>query len=929
MKKIALIDAYGFVFRAYHSLPPLKRDDSTPVGAVYGYTNMLIKLLAGLNVSHVAVIFDSGSKTFRNEIYPQYKANRPPCPEDLIPQFAIVREATQALNLIALEKKGFEADDIIATLAKKSAKDGFEVLIVSSDKDLMQLIDDNISMYDAMKNKIIKANEVREKFFVDPKQVLDVLSLIGDSSDNVPGVKGIGPKNASQLILEFGSLENIYNHLDDIKQLKKKQMLIENHSNALLSKKLIKLDENVELDITLEDLQLKAINPINLIKFLQQQNFYSLISKIKKEFNITQDQLITDQNPDNEIKINNEENKITYFEITNINDLNKLHYNAIKNGVITIDYFLNNNELDLITLSTSENNCKCDEIFYLKIKKNNFVHSDPIPDLFALDDNVNLNKNINEFEISSIFKILEDPSIRKIFFSSKKFFKYLYQYNLQNSHKIDIEKINFDDVSLINYLLNSSIHHSIRELILSTLNTNLDELDYEKIFSDLDKEKIPEKFNDDKIKTDFFCFINHKIFQLYQIFYKQLFTLKLNNVYYNYQLPLIKVLAKIEFIGIKINVEKLQKLSSEFADKIKSLTQQIHNLAHEEFNIASSQQLAEILFNKLGLKSKKKSKKTGAPSTAFKVLEEFAQDGIEIVDKIIDFRKFSKLKNTYTDGLPKEINKITGRIHTHFSNIATLTGRLSSSNPNLQNLPIKSPEGKKIRECFVPQKNYKLLSADYSQIELRIIAHSAKIIPLINAFKADKDIHAITASDIFGVDINEVNDEMRAKAKAINFGIIYGISAFGLAKQLKITNNEADSYIKSYFATYPGIQDYMKKTIEFAQDNGFVQTLIGRKIFIKDIHNKNHILFNEAKRQAINAPIQGSCADIIIKAMIDISNQFRLQNFQSRMLLQIHDELVFEIHEDEIDNAKKIIKDKMENSFKLDIDLKVEFSDVI
>jgi DNA polymerase-1 len=933
MKKIALIDAYGFVFRAYHSLPPLKRVDGTPVGAVYGFTNMLIKLLAGLNVSHVAVVFDSGSKTFRNDIYPLYKANRPPCPEDLKPQFAIVRQASQALNLVSIEKQGFEADDIIATLAKKSAQDGFEVLIVSSDKDLMQLIDDNISMYDAMKNKIIKAHEVREKFFVDPKQVLDVLSLMGDSSDNVPGVKGIGPKTASQLILQFENLENIFNHLDEIKQLTKRQLLIDNHDNALLSKKLITLDENVELSITLDDLQLKAINPHNLISFLEEQGFRSLISKIKKEFKIEEYQLAIDPKGIEELNNNTKKTNnydVKYSEITNISELDKLYHNAIKNGVITINYFLFADEIDLITLSTDEINQNASEVFYIKIaNKNYYDDSNKALDLFNFNEQKSDNQQENLFDISIIFKILEDSSIRKIFFVAKDFFKFLYRYNTKNDRKINIQNIIFDDVSLINYLLNSSTHNNLRELIDCNLDTNLEELNYGEIFNDLAKNKLPEIFQDSQSKINFFCFINHKIFQLYKIFSTQLFSLKLNNVYLQYQLPLIKVLAQMEFFGIKIDREKLQNLSEEFSIKISLLTKQIFSLANQEFNIASSQQLADILFNKLGLTSKKKSKKTGAPSTAFKVLEELALDGIEIVDKIIEYRKFFKLKNTYTDGLPKEINKNTLRIHTHFSNIATLTGRLSSSNPNLQNLPIKSAEGKKIRQCFIAEKNFKLLSVDYSQIELRIIAHIAKINPLIEAFKCDKDIHAITASQIFNIELDKVDDQMRSKAKAINFGIVYGISAYGLAKQLKISNIEADNYIKSYFVTYPGIEEYMKKTTQFALDNGYVETIIGRKIFISDIQNKNKMIFNEAKRQAINAPIQGSSADIIFKAMIDIDREFIKHQLTSKMILQIHDELVFEINDQERDLAIKIIKDKMENSIKLDAELKIDISDII
>lgn len=934
MKKIALIDAYGFVFRAYHSLPALNRADSTPVGAVFGFTNMLIKLLAQLNVSHVAVIFDSGSKTFRNEIFPEYKANRPPCPIDLIPQFSIVREASLALNLVSIEKIGFEADDIIATLAKKSAKDGFEVLIVSSDKDLMQLVDDNIAIYDAMKNRIVKAKEVNEKFFVDPKYVLDVLSLIGDSSDNIPGVKGIGPKNASQLILQFGSLENIYDHLDEVKNEKKRQLLIDNKENAFLSKKLVRLDDNVELNITIDDLKLKPINPNILIDFLDKQGFRSLILKIKKEFNVENYQVVSDLNSEiNNNKINNSASnsatEIKYQEILSISDLDRLHKDSIENGIIVIDYFLFDDEINLITFSTSQNNENSHEIFYLNIVNKNFDNENTSLDLFDFKEKNSCENVKNNFDISVIFKILEDQSIRKIFYSSKNFFKFLYRYNSHNITKVDIDKITFDDVSLINYLINTSTSNGLRELIDSKLDTNLEELGYGQIFSDLSKNKFPEQFKINQNKINFFVFINQKIYQLFQILSTQLFNLKINNIYLQYQIPLIKILAKIENNGIKINLEKIQNLSQEFSLKINQLTKEIHQLANQEFNIASSQQLADILFNKLGLLSKIKSKKTQNPSTAINVLEDLALDGVEIIDKIIEFRKFSKLKNTYTDGLPKVINKFSGRIHSHFSNISTITGRLSSSNPNLQNLPIKSMEGKKIRQCFIAQKNFRLLSADYSQIELRIIAHIAKIIPLIDAFKLNKDIHSITASEVFKIPLEEITSEIRSKAKAINFGIIYGISHYGLAKQLKISNNEASQYIKSYFTTYPGIEEYMKKTTLFAKENGYVETIIGRKIFINNINNTNFNIASEAKRQAINAPIQGSSADIIFKAMIDIDREFVKNQLTSKMILQIHDELVFEINDQERDLAIKIIKDKMENSIKLDADLKIDISDII
>lgn len=934
MKKIALIDAYGFVFRAYHSLPPLLRKDQTPVGAVFGFTNMLIKLLAGLNVSHVAVIFDSGSKTFRNDIYPAYKANRPECPEDLKPQFAIVRQATQALNLKSIEKVGYEADDIIATLAKQSAQQGFEVLIVSSDKDLMQLIDDKISMYDAMKNKIIKEPEVIEKFMVPARQVLDILSLIGDSSDNIPGVKGIGPKTASELLKKFGNLENIFANLSEITQEKKRLLLQQGIDNAMISKKLAKLDDKVELDLTLDDLQLQAIDPEKLINFLKDQEFYSLMNRVKKEFNLNIENTtqITNTSIDdhqNNLLPKNNKKKIIYQKLTEFSQLKNIHQQAKNNGLIVIDYFLINNQIDIITLSLQIENKDINEVFYLKINHNNDDQKNQNLDLFS-NTNLTANNNShnkNNLDLSSLFEILSDNSVRKIFFKSKDFLKEIINFNKISQIKVNVNNIVFDDLELMSYVLNSTNKKTLRELIDSELDSDIEELGYGKIFDDIQKNIIPEKFSEHDFKINFLCFSNTKIFELYQILKNKLFIAKQTNSYQNFQLPLIKVLADMESNGIKIDLLKLQKLSHEFGEKIKSLTSEIYKLAGQEFNISSSQQLAEILFNKLGLHSTKKSKKTQALSTAVKVLEELAEEGSMIALKIIEFRKFSKLKNTYSDGLQKELNSKTNRVHTHFSNTATFTGRLNSINPNLQNLPIKTPEGRMIRQCFIADKNYSLISADYSQIELRIIAHIAKIENLIKAFKDNKDIHTITACDVFNVSENQVDDNLRNKAKAINFGIIYGISAFGLAKQLKITNSEADQYIKSYLNSYRGIDDHMKNSIKFAEENGYVCTISGRKIFIPDIASKNPIIRNEGKRKAINAPVQGSCADIINKAMINIYQKFTDNNLKSKMLLQIHDELVFEIANDEQEIAKKIISEEMEQAYNLDVALKVEIGD--
>lgn len=901
-KKIALIDGYGFVFRAYHSLPPLTRPDGTPVGAVYGFTNMLIKLLAGLEVTHVAVVFDAGSKTFRNDIFPAYKANRPPCPEDLKPQFAIVRESAESLNLAILEKTGFEADDIIATIAKKSEAEGYQVLIVSSDKDLMQLINEHTYMYDSMKNRFIGIPEVKEKFFVGPNQVLDMLSLMGDSSDNVPGVKGIGPKTAAELIQQFGSLEDIFKNLDQIKQDKRRQLLADGEENAKLSKILITLREDVELGISLDDLEVKKIDPHKLISFLDVQGFRSLITRVKKEFGISEE--IKIETPKNEVR--NEVKKPTDIafkdvKLTEINSeemITRLNVEALRNGIVTID-----KNADFITISTNKSDESVKEIFYLEAKKT--AAKNHSFDLFSFHEEVS--KVSTEFGIEILEKILANDSIKKVFFDAKNFLK--------------ITKTNsYEDVLLINHLLNSAIRNDLRELIDLNLNENIEELGFGKSFVEFDKNREVEA----EKKIEFFCFRNFAISQLYKIFSPRIFSEKLSQAYNSYEKPLLTILAQIESDGIKIDTEKLHNLSQEFGHKIQELSSEIYALAGTEFNIASPKQLAEVLFEKLGLDSSKKSKKTGALSTGVNVLEELEEAGHPIARKILEFRKFSKLKNTYTDALPKEINPQTGRIHTHFSSTSTITGRLSSSAPNLQNIPIKSLEGQKIRESFIAQKDHFLISADYSQIELRVIAHVAKIRNLIQAFKEEKDIHKITASQVFGISEDAVDDSMRSKAKAINFGIIYGISAFGLAKQLDISRQDAASYIKSYLEAYPGIDTSMKNFIQSARTIGYVETFSGRKCFIRDINNKNPMIRNEAERLAINAPIQGSAADVIKKAMILVSKKFTEKNLRSKIILQIHDELIVEAPKDEVEIASKILKSEMENAANLDVPLKVD-----
>ena len=942
--KIALIDGYGFVFRAFHSLPPLTRNDGTPVGAVYGFTNMLIRLLAGLNVTHLSVVFDSGSKTFRNVIYDKYKANRPPCPPELIPQFPLIREVAESLNLHIAEKVGYEADDLIATIAKSVNPEEFDVVIVSSDKDLMQLVDDHIFMFDAMKNKMITANEVKEKFMVAPNRVLDVLSLMGDSSDNVPGVKGIGPKTAAELINQYGDLENLLAHLDEIKQEKRREILKAGVNDALLSKKLITLCETVPFAVDMKDFEVRNIDPHKLINFLEKQGFRSLVARIGKEFGINNSAASTNSNSayekqntssaENNLvknspsstssKANNIStpdiafDQIKKTKIQTIDELKKIKVLALLDGNLIIDAELNlenPKQINTLILSSFSNDYPVKEIFYIPIQKEE-KKADLFGDLFSTNTKENSNLGLN---LVTVLEELQDsfldPSILKIGYKIKDLIKLI---------KVD----QIDDIAVMAYVINSGSDQSnIRNLINTNLAEDVGNNDFDTAFGEIEKGKSggksPEFFADENKKLQFFCFKNYAIYQLYKFLKRSIFEQKLNFVYYQFDRPLIPVLAEIELNGILVDKIKLKQLSEEFEEKSKKLSVEIYVLAGEEFNIGSPKQLSHILFEKLSLKSGKKSK-SGGFSTNSDILEELDLEGHAIASKVLEWRHFTKLKNTYTDSLQKEINPETLRIHTSFSSISTSTGRLSSVDPNLQNIPIRTEEGNKIRQAFIAAKNHQLISADYSQIELRVLAHMADIGTLKQAFKENKDIHAITAAQVFGVLEKDVDSDMRRKAKAINFGIIYGISAFGLAKQLSIGVADASNYIKTYFATYPGIQNYMSTYRENARINGFVTTITGRKCFLHDINNSNPVMRGLAERLAINAPIQGSSADIIKKAMINLSAALKEQNLKTKLILQVHDELILEAPDDEIEIAQNLVKNVMEKAMLLDLPLKVD-----
>lgn len=997
--KIALIDGYGFVFRAFHALPPMTRADGTPIGAVYGFTNMLIKLLATLDVSHIAVVFDSGSKTFRNDLFPAYKANRPACPEELIPQFSIIREVAEALNLLILEKVGFEADDLIATVAKQASREGFEVLIVSSDKDLMQLVDGQVKMYDALKNKMIGEKEVEEKFFVKPNQVLDVLSLMGDASDNVPGVRGIGPKTAAELINQYQTLENLFEHLDEIKQEKRRQILTEGVEKAKLSKQLITLCETVPVSDNMQDYLLQHIDGRKLVNFLEKQGFRALVAKVKKDFNVSDsDQLSVVSGQEGDLFVsqpnlplsNSQKSifeddfakldsqlieskndgwaKIKINIISEIFQLKNFIQTAANNGNLIVDFEFENSQPSSVIISSTADDRILKEVFYITIINENPTAFDG--DLFSAKPEKNADeKGLKLADVmTELMPILLDESVNKIGYKVKdliKYFKiyknsqflyppleggsnvgvnqhlgrgqnYATQHNLIPSQNLASQdftlpqgegnniEYSLNDIALMAYVLNSSENKTDLDVLVAENLSDETAADFSLNCQTIEKGKTPESFTDADIKQQFYCFKNYAIWKIYQILKQRIFKEKLNNVYYGFEKPLIKVLSTIENNGIAVDEMKLRELSIYFDEQIKILTKEIYQLAGEEVNIGSPKQLAHILFEKLNLQTGKKSSKTGAFSTGSEVLEELDLEGHLIAGKILEWRHFSKLKSTYSDALHTAINPKTKRIHTTFSNMSTSTGRLSSNNPNLQNIPIRSEEGRKIRSAFVATKNHKLISADYSQIELRVLADIAGIGTLKQAFAQDKDIHAITAAQVFEVSESEVDKEMRRKAKAINFGIIYGISAFGLAKQLKIARGDAAKYIANYFATYPGIQKYMQDYQELARQNGFVETIIGRKCFIPTINSKNPILRGLAERLAINAPIQGSAADIIKKAMIDFDAVLLERNLQSKIILQVHDELLIEAPENEVEKVAALLKKTMEKTILLDVPLKVD-----
>ncbi|MDN5248289.1 MAG: DNA polymerase I [Wolbachia endosymbiont of Tyrophagus putrescentiae] len=824
-KTFTIIDGYGFLFRAYYVLPHLTTSTGMPIGGVYGFLNMILKYIT--HSDYLVVAFDSGKKNFRHDLYPKYKANRVSPPEDLTPQFSILREAVEAFSLSYEEIEGYEADDIIATLAAKygNHKDS-RVVVVSSDKDLFQLLNHNVLIFDPIKNIYIDEKRVVEKFGVNSDKLLDLLSLTGDVSDNIPGVPGIGPKTAAKLLDEFGSLDSILENINEIKQTRIRNLIVEHKEKALISRGLASLYENVELQNSIEGYKVHTPNMEKLLSFLKKYEFNSLINKVEKLFSFK----VPHQNKEVEHDTQGLEKFLEYCRYE---------------GKIAIYCHFDNKMLNKISLSYSESS-----IFYIEQASIQALSPFLFPD--------------------GMLKIVHDvKEVRKVI------------------PAIENALGSTDDLMLMSYSLDTGKHdHSIANIIAHNLSGDAEVCSAQTLIT------------------------------LYTRLRQRLFQEKLFTIYERFDKPLMRVIFEMEKNGILLDTKKLQELSNEFQQIIDVLEGEIYKLAGEEFNVASPKQLSDILFNKMGLNKKKKSK-SGAYSTNSEVLEKLEAEGVEIASKILNWRHLSKLKNTYTEALMRQVSQ-DGRVHTNFSVTVTSTGRLSSSNPNLQNIPIRSKEGSLIRQAFIAPEGHKIISADYSQIELRLLAHVAGVTAFKEAFAKGQDIHDITARQVFGVP--SVDEQLRRKAKSINFGIIYGISPFGLAKQLGITIQEAAEYIDYYFSCYPEIKIYMEEMISTARSHGYVETLFGRRCFVKDINNSISYIRQFAERAAINAPLQGTAADIIKRAMIQLFDQLK----RGKIILQVHDELLVETEEEYTKETATLIKNVMENVVKLSVPLEVE-----
>ena len=917
-KHIYLIDGSGYIFRAYYALPPLTRkSDGLPVGAVSGFCNMLYKFLEEARSlekvdrpTHLAVIFDTARKNFRNDIYKEYKANRQDTPEDLIPQFSYIRKAVEAFNIPGVELANYEADDLIATYKEQASKKNIKVTIISSDKDLMQLVDDNTFMMDTMKDRYIGKEEVKEKFGVYPDKVIDVQSLAGDSADNIPGVPGIGIKTAAELINQFGSLEKVLDNASSIKQPKRRQTLLDNKDKALISKKLVTLKKDVPVKDSLDDFALKPIDADKILTFLKEMEFGRLFKKLESDYGkFTGEITLTESSEPDEIdtKLTSIPKSIQkkYSLILDIQELKDVLKKSDEKGLFAIDTETNSLDTMVANLVGISLSYRPGEAFYVPIGHQN--KTDPL-----------IKKQLKLKDVLSAIKpYLEDQTVKKVGQNIK------YDYRIFLKHGIQMNSV--EDTMLMSYSLDAGKNRHGMDL-LSELHLNHKTISFKDV-AGIGKSQVTFDFVDIEQAKDYACEDADITLRLYQMFEKRLFNENVLSVYDTLEKPLIKILSTIENNGIKIDKNILEKLSKKFKIEIQNLEKKIFKIAKEEFNIGSPKQLGDVIYEKLKIAGTKKTKK-GNFATNVSVLEDLALQGHELPKLVLNWRQKSKLKNTYTDTLPTYINSKSKRVHTSFLLAATTTGRLASANPNLQNIPIKNIEGKEIRSAFVADKNSKLISADYSQIEMRILSHMGDVKELKKAFLNKEDIHTLTASQIFNVSLKQVDEDMRRKAKAINFGIIYGISSYGLAKQISVSNSEAESFLTSYFTKFPEIKDFMNENIKLCRKNGYVKTLFDRKCHFPNINDKNHTLRTFQERACINAPIQGTAADLLRLAMIQIDKKIFEKDIHASLLIQVHDELLLECKEKEQAIVQKKVAFEMENAseplLKFSIPLTVE-----
>ena len=884
-----LIDGSGYIFRAYYALPPLSRkSDGMPTGAVNGFCNMLFKLLEDSKSkenlekpTHFAVIFDSARKNFRNEIYKDYKANRSEAPDDLIPQFDFIRKSVNAFNLPSIELINYEADDLIATYVDQITKIGAKVTIVSSDKDLMQLYNRNVRIYDPMKNKFLGEDDVIKKFGVKSDKVIDVQALAGDSSDNVPGVPGIGVKTAAELINKYGNLEKLLSKAHEIKQNKRRETILENKDKAIISKKLVTLKKDVPVKAKLSDFILKDIEKNKLYEFLREMEFNRLLSSVISQYGETK--FSENNNISKKQEINLKIDRKKYKLVTNLQDIDQWLLEAEEKGELSIDTettSLNPHLAELVGISLATDIGKS---CYIPLK--------------------HISKEVLDTDkvIKKIKPILEDKSIKKIGQNIKYDYIVFYHQGIRMN--------SMEDTMLISYVLDAGKNRHNMDT-LSEIHLGHKTIQYKDLVGTGKKQLTFDQVEIQKA-TEYAAEDADVTLRLYKILKKNLINEKLENIYELFEKPLIEILANMEIQGVKVDNKFLSVLSKKFEKKISLIEDKIYKISKKKFNIASTKQLGEIMYEDLKIASLKKTKK-GSFATSASVLEDLAFKGNQFPKLVLEWRQISKLKNTYSDSLQEHINPKTKRVHTSFLLAATTTGRLASSDPNLQNIPIKTDDGKDIRKSFVSEKGNILISADYNQIEMRILADLADVKELKKAFNDQQDIHSLTASQVFNVDISKINTDMRRKAKAINFGIIYGISQYGLAKQIMVSNNEAAEFLSSYFNKFPEIKDYMNETIKFCRKSGYVNNIFGRRSHITGINDKNFNIRNFQERAAINAPIQGSAAEIMRLAMIRIFKKMNeIKEEKCKMLLQIHDELIFEVPKEREKKFTNLIKLEM------------------